>query len=318
MLKKVLITGVDGFVGIYMASYFLEQGCQVAGTSWSFDDTKATQEIKKDASVEKINILDSDSLKLFVKKENPDAVAHLAAQTAIPPSWKDPAGTLRINNEGTYNLFSGILALNRDIPVLVIGAAAEYGHVKSDGSLISENDHFSPDNPYAVSKIAEEMIAYQYYLSHGLYTLRARPFTHVGPGQDSRFVCSEFSRAIAQIEKGLIPCEMRVGNLEIRRDFLDVRDVIAAYDLILEKGKKGEVYNVCSSKGVSIGEILQILQSNSRKEIKVIFDENKVRKNEALAIVGDNSKIKRELGWKPKYDLEKTILDMLDYWRERV
>jgi GDP-4-dehydro-6-deoxy-D-mannose reductase len=318
MFKKIFITGVDGFVGIYMARYFLEKGCQVAGTSWSFDDSKTIQEIKKDASVEKINILDSDSLVRFIKKQNPEAVVHLAAQAAIPPSWKDPAGTLRINNEGTYNLFFGIQALNRDIPILVIGAAAEYGHVKCDGSLISEEDRFSPDNPYAVSKIAEEMIAYQYYLSHGLHTVRARPFTHVGPGQDSRFVCSEFSRAIAQMERGLIPCEMRVGNLEIRRDFLDVRDVITAYDLILEKGKKGEVYNVCSSKGTSIGEILQLLQSNSEKKIKVIIDENKVRKNEALAIVGDNSKIKRELGWTPKYDLEKTILDMLDYWRERV
>ena len=318
-MEKIFITGLDGFVGIHMAQYYIKKGHHVSGTVWSFNDREDIKKLKNKATIEKINILDSDSFSKFFKKENPDKVVHLAAQSAIPPSWEDPHGTMQINIGGTYNLFSAVLEHKKDcIPILIVGAAAEYGHVNSDGSLISEETLFHPDNPYAVSKIAEEMVAYQYYLSHGLNTFRVRPFTHTGPGQDSRFVCSEFSLTIAKMEKGLMPPEMKIGNLEIIRDFLDVRDVINAYDLILERGKKGEVYNVCSGRGVSIRQILEILKQHSKIDFKVKVDQSKIRKNEAMAIVGDNKKIKNEIGWKQNYSFSDTLLSMLEYWRMRV
>lgn len=318
-MKKIFITGIDGFVGINMAQSFLNKGYQVSGTTWSFGDNEEIIKIKNNTHIKKINILDKNSLSNFFIQENPDIVVHLAAQSEIPNSWTDIHGTVQINILGTYNLFSSILDLKKEnIPILVVGAAAEYGHIKSDGTLISEEDLFHPDNPYAVSKIGEEMVAYQYFLSHGLNTLRARPFTHTGPGQNSRFVCSEFALTIAKIEKGLIKPEINVGNLQIIRDFLDVRDVINAYELILEKGVKGEVYNVCSGKGIAIGKILDILKKHSNKDFLINFNQSKVRKKEAMAIVGDNKKIIKDIGWKQKYNINDTLLDMLNYWRNRV
>ena len=315
-MKKVFVTGVDGFVGKYLAKDLVEKGYSVSGTAFSFTDDPDYKNLTSLVNIQIIDLLDIEKFSKFLFKEDPDAIIHLAAQSAIPSSWEDPNQTFTINVIGTNNLFKCIEKLNLGgIPILIVGAAAEYGHVKNNGDPISENDPFCPDNPYAVSKVASEMIAYQYYISHDFHTIRARPFTHVGPSQDEKFVCSEFAKTIASIEKDLISNEIKVGDLSIRRDFLDVRDVVNAYELMIRKSNAGSVYNVCSNKGTSIGEILEILISYSSTHINVKEDPKKFRNNEANSIVGSNLKLKRDLKWGVKYKLRETLFDMLNHWR---
>jgi len=318
-MEKIFVTGVDGFVGTYIVKDLIEKGFSISGTAFSFTSNQSFKYLSSIANIQIIDLLDLNKLSEFIVKENPNAIIHLAAQSSIPHSWKNPTQTFRINVIGTNNLFKCIEKANLgEIPILIVGAAAEYGHVKNNGEPIEENDDFCPDNPYAVSKVAAEMIAYQYHISHNFHTIRVRPFTHIGPGQDERFVCSEFSKTIASIEKGLLSNTIKVGNLNIKRDFLDVRDVVNAYELMIRKSDAGEVYNVCSNKGTSIGEILEILISYSSAHINVIQDPKKFRENEANSIVGNNSKLKKDLNWGVNYKLEETLLDMLNHWRNIV
>jgi GDP-4-dehydro-6-deoxy-D-mannose reductase len=318
-MEKIFVTGVDGFVGKYLVKDLIKKGYSVSGTAFSFTDKQDYKLLSSVATIKLIDLLDINKLSDFLLIENPNAIIHLAAQSSIPSSWENPNHTYSTNVIGTNNLFKCIEKANLGgIPILVVGAAAEYGHVKSNGDPIDENDHFFPDNPYAVSKVASEMIAYQYYISHNFHTIRARPFTHVGSGQDERFVCSEFSKKIASIEKNLISNEIKVGDLSIQRDFLDVRDVVNAYELMIRKSNAGSVYNVSSNKGTSIGEVLDILIGFSSKRIKIIKDPQKFRENEANSIVGNNSKLMKELNWEAKYKLEETLLEILNHWRNIV
>ena len=313
---KVLITGMDGFVGAYMAKLCLEKGAEVYGTTYKAT-TEGIDAIKGKVTLIECDIRDSKAVAGLVKDVKADWIIHLAAQTFVPSAWENPALTYNINIIGSLNLFEAVKnSENYDPKILVACAANEYGHIKKDEVPITEKTPFNPDNPYAVSKVAVDMMAYQYFLSKKMKTIRVRPFNIVGPEQSILFVASDFAKQIADIEAGKKEPVIMVGNLEAKRDFSDVRDAVKAYWLLLEKGVAGEVYNVCSGNGMSIQQLLDMLLKLSTVKIEVRQDPKKMRPSDVPIIVGSYEKLKK-LGWKPEIRLEETLKDILDYWRNK-
>jgi GDP-4-dehydro-6-deoxy-D-mannose reductase len=253
-----------------------------------------------------------------VVASRPDRVYHLAAQSSPHDSWRDPATTLRTNILGLAHLLE---ALRREAPrarVLVVGSAEEYGQVPLERQPIAEDSELRPASPYAVSKVSQGFLALQYALGHGMALVRTRTFNHTGPGRGDGFAESSFARQIAEIEAGSRPPEIRVGNLEAVRDFSDVRDVVEAYAQLLEAGLPGEVYNVCSGRGVRIREVLDRLLALSEARIEVRVDPGRLRPADTPSLVGDPGRLRRATGWEPRVPLEQTLRDLLDDWRRRV
>lgn len=252
-----------------------------------------------------------------MRRVRPARVFHLAALSSVADSWQDPGRTLCNNAGAQANLLAALVSLDPLPRVLVVGSADEYGEPKTSQPL-DEDTPLRPITPYGVSKVAQDLLALQYHLSHGLPVVRVRPFNHIGPGQSPNFAVASFARQIAAIEAGSRPARLRVGNLRPRRDFTDVRDVVRAYQLALAEGRPGEVYNVGSGRAVALREVVQRLLRMSRVPIRVEVDSRRVRAVEARASVCDAGRLHRRTGWRPLIPLEQTLADTLDYWRRQV
>jgi GDP-4-dehydro-6-deoxy-D-mannose reductase len=248
----------------------------------------------------------------------PDLIFHLAAQSAPSLSLLQPGETLTNNILGQLNILQAAVELGMSPRILVIGSADEYGRVLSEELPVTEANAMRPVNPYSVSKIAQDYLGYQYFLSHHLPTVRLRPFNHIGPRQGPGFVVSDFAKQIAEAEAGKRPPEVHVGSLESQRDFTDVRDTVRAYYLALTQGEPGEVYNVGSGKAYSVGAILDRLLAMSSVKISVVADASRLRPSDIPILVCDCSKFRARTGWQPVIPLEKTLADVLDYWRAQV
>lgn len=253
----------------------------------------------------------------IIKRAKPDWVFHLAAISNIGHSWEVRKETLETNLMGTFYLFEALRQHAPSARVLFISSSDIYGGLAPQEKILSEEDPFEIVNPYAFSKAAGEMLSGFYQKVEKLDVLIARPFPHTGPGQSPDFVCSDWALQIARIERGEVEPVIRVGNLDVRRDFTDVRDVVRAYLLLLKKGKKGEIYNICRGEVVSLREILKLLLSFSTSEIEVQTDSRKLRKVDIPLLAGNSQKIKKELGWEPKISLERSLKDLLEYWRKK-
>ncbi len=264
------------------------------------------------------DIKDVISLKKALAGLKPDRIFHLAAQSFVPASWKLPAETFAINAIGQINLFEALLSLNLNPKIHIAGSSEEYGHVNPDEVPMKETNPLRPLSPYAVSKVAQDLLAYQYFKSYGMKTVRTRGFNHTGPRRGDVFVTSNFAKQIAEIEKGKKEGVIHVGNLEAKRDFTDVRDIVRAYWLAAEKGEDGEVYNVGTGKAMAMKEMLDILLSLSKAKVKIKVDPERLRPSDVPILQSDSSKFVRLTGWKPQIPLEQTFKDLLNYWRERV
>ncbi|MCC6501837.1 MAG: GDP-mannose 4,6-dehydratase [Deltaproteobacteria bacterium] len=314
-MRKVLITGIAGFAGSHLAER-LAGRFEVWGLR--IDANLSNLEGIKGLSLVECDMTDYGSLSSAVERIKPDAVYHLAGQSLPSVSFKHPGETLRTNIFSTLNLFEALSALSPETVVLNIGSADEYGEVREEDLPVDEETELRPLNPYAVSKVTQDLLAFQYHKSKGLKIVRARPFNHIGGRQAPAFVASEFAKRIAEIEAGIADGNtLTVGNLDVAKDFLDVRDVVAAYELLVEKGVHGEVYNICSGTATRIREIADKLISFSTRRIEIAQDPSKKRPTDTLAIYGDNSRV-RALGWSPERSLDETLKDLLDYWRGRV
>jgi len=272
---------------------------------------------------DKIELSEADlkdivSLRNCLEEIKPDRVFHLAAQSFVPTSWKCPAETFAINAIGQINLFEAILSLKLNPKIQVAGSSEEYGQVFSDEIPMKETNPLRPLSPYAVSKVAQDLLAFQYFKSYGLRTVRTRGFNHTGPRRGEVFVTSSFAKQIAEIEKKKRDPVIRVGNLEAKRDFTDVRDIARAYWLSLEKGEEGEVYNIGTGKAYAMREILDNLLSLSRVKVKTEIDPKRLRPSDVPVLLSDSTKFRRLTGWKPEIPLKQTLTDLLNYWRERV
>ena len=316
---KALITGITGFAGSHLAEYLIGLGdVEVHGVHRPPASLQGAELERLPLRVWTGDLTDRAFAHSLVGEVRPDLVFHLAAQASVAAAWTDPSSTFVNNVVGQINLLDAVATLAPAARVLVVGSAEEYGLVHPDELPITEDQPFRPNNPYAVSKIAQDMLGYQYHVSPGLAVVRVRPFNHFGPRQREAFVAAAFARQVAEAEAGLTPPVIRVGNLEARRDFTDVRDVVRAYWLALTRGDPGEVYNVATGRSLAIRELLEALLALSQRPLSVEEDPARLRPSDIPDLVGDASKLRRQTGWGPEYSLEATLRDTLDFWRQRV
>lgn len=317
---KILITGITGFVGSHLAeSCLAKPGVKVYGTVRPADakaEVKNIEPIKRKIGLIACDLADENAACKVVKNVRPDIIFHLAAENFVPLSWKFPKENLANNIFSQLNLFEAVKKAGID-PVMVIACAGgEYGLVHKKELPLRETNPLRPLTPYALSKVAQEMLAFQYHRSHGLKTVLARFFAIEGARRRSEFGISSFAKQIAQIEKGKQEPVIYVGNLKAKNDFMDVQDAVKAYWLAAKKCKFGEPYNVCSGKALSMDWMLRaLIRLSTVKNIKVIVDPKRVRPLDVPIVVGDGSKFKKQTGWTPKVPIEKTLENILNYWR---
>lgn len=314
MSDRVLITGADGFVGKHLASFLLEEGVEVMG----LDMRPALQPEPWDRCRYGVcDILDREAVFSAVAGFSPHYIFHLAAQSSVSLSWEDPGLTYDVALMGQANLFDAALETGEDTVIHVACSSEEYGRVGEEELPIGEDQPLKPASPYALSKVIQDYHAVFCHQAYGTRVIRTRAFNMTGPGQSPRFVVSDFARQIAEIEAGEREAALRVGNLDARRDFSDVRDLVGVYWRLVREGEPGEVYNVCSGRDRSIGEILDILVSMSEASIRVETDPARMRRSDIPVLRGDNSRLRKLLEWEPAHSLEETLRDVLDWWRER-
>lgn len=293
---KALVTGASGFVGPHLVAELRAHGDQVVAVDRGGDTP--------------VDVTDRDAVLAVMRDVRPDAVYHLAALSHVGESWSGAATSFRVNAEGTLNVL--VAARDADVSrVLVVGSAEEYGAVRPGDLPLSEDAPLRPMTPYGASKVAADYLALQAYLGGGLRTIRARPFNHTGPGQSNRFLVPALARRVVDAERAGED-KVLVGSLDPIRDITDVRDVVRAYRSLVELGKAGEVYNVCSGRGVTVREVAERLLAHARRPLELVVDENLVRKVEVPRLVGDATRIRDDVGWRPEIDLDRTLADVLD------
>jgi GDP-4-dehydro-6-deoxy-D-mannose reductase len=317
---RVLITGITGFVGSHLAEYALAQGARVFGSSRWRSKTENIEHIRDRIALVECDLRDLSSVHHLLEIAAPDRVFHLAAQSFVQASWRAPAETLTTNTISQVNLLEAIQARGGKPPrFLVVGSSEEYGLVQEDELPIRETNPLRPLSPYAVSKVTQDLMGYQYFKSYGLPIVRSRAFNHEGPRRGDVFVTSNFARQIAEIEAGRRKPEIFAGNLKARRDYTDVRDIVRGYWLLLEAGVPGDVYNLASGRAWMIQEILDHLLGLSHLEhVEIREDPERLRPSDVPVLVGETSKIRQGVGWEPRIPFEQTLRDLLQYWRERV
>ncbi len=316
---RVLITGITGFAGSFLAEPALAQeDVEVVGVGLPQAGPGHAGHLLHRLRLFQGSLNDRGFAAEVIAAARPDRVFHLAAQAAPARSFADPGDTLMTNILGQVNLFEECLAQHLDPVLLVIGSGDEYGLVRPEDLPIAESTPFRPTSPYAVSKIAQDLLGLQYFLSHRLRCVRVRPFNHIGPRQSDAFVVASFARQVAEAEAGLTPPVIRVGNLEPARDFTDVRDMVRAYWIAAERGQAGDVYNIGSGRAHRIGDILTALVAMSRAPLTVEVDPARLRPTDVQVTICDAGKFMRATGWRPVIAIEQTLRDVLDYWRQRV
>jgi GDP-4-dehydro-6-deoxy-D-mannose reductase len=315
---RVLITGITGFVGSHMAEYALFKGAQVFGSNRWRSKTENIEHLRSKVTFIESDLRDVSSVRALLEISVPDYVVHLAAQSFVGVSWHAPAETLTTNNISQVNLLEALRGLKMSPRFLAAGSSEEYGLVLDDELPIRETNPLRPLSPYAVSKVTQDMMAYQYFKSYGLPIIRTRAFNHEGPRRGDVFVTSNFARQVAEIEAGLREPVVYVGDLTPRRDYSDVRDIVRGYWLLLERGEPGEVYNLCSGRTWSIQAVLDfVLSLSTVKGIAVKTDPARLRPSDVMILEGDPGKVHKATGWKVEIPFEQTLTELLDYWRQR-
>lgn len=318
---RVLITGITGFAGSHLAEYVLADhpGVEVFGTMRWRSRTENIRGIESKIQLLECDLRDQSSVTGLIEKVRPDRIFHLAAQSFVPSSWNAPAESLTTNILGQLNLFEAVRAAGIHPWIQIACSSEEYGLVYENELPIRETNPLRPLSPYAVSKVGQDYLGYQYFKSFGTKVVRTRGFNHDGPRRGDVFVSSNFAKQLAAIEKGKKPPVIHVGNLEARRDFTDVRDIVRGYWLALDGGcEPGEAYNICTGKDYSIQNVLDELIRMSGVKVEVREDPERLRPSDVPVLLGDSSKFRKATGWKPIIDYTRTLRDMLDYWRAEI
>lgn len=315
-MKKILITGISGFVGNYLARKILELKKQeVNGTYLSEKSKEVFNDISNDLKLFQLDLMDADATDKLIGTLLPDEIYHLAAISSSALSFDNPTEVITNNITSQLNLLEAVRKTKINPKIMIISSAEVYGKVESKNLPIDENTPLVPTNPYAVSKITQDYMGLQYHISYGLNIIRVRPFNHIGPGQSDRFATAAFAKKIAEIEKGKREPILTVGSLDSKIDFTDVRDMVWAYIMLMQKGNFGDVYNIGSGASHKMSDVLNLLLSFTSAKIKIETDPKLLRPSNNPELVCDNAKIQRLTGWKPQMPLEKTLKDILEYWR---
>lgn len=317
---NILITGITGFVGSHLAEYII--GLKEKHKIYGLCRWRSPKDSLK-SIYDKVGLLDGDlgdlsSLTRHIKNVKPDVIFHLAAQSYVLTSFNSPVHTLWTNVIGTANLLEAVRLAEVDPVIHVCSSSEVYGQVEEKDIPIKEDCPFRPASPYAVSKVAEDMLAYQYWLSHKMRTIRTRMFTHTGPRRGDVFAMSFFAKQLAAVELGLTEPVIRVGNLKSVRTFCDVRDAVRAYWVLVNKCKPGEVYNIGGNRTMTVGEALDILLSFSKAKVSIKVDQALLRPSDVTLQIPCIDKFRNETGWEPQIPLEQTLEDMLSYWRDEL
>lgn len=341
---RILITGITGFAGSHLAEHLLAQGdSEVFGTMrWrsrldnlsdlagfgklnTMEELDVTQDgalerraVRGAANLLECDLCDPAQTRQVIAAVRPDRIFHLAAQSFVPSSWRAPTQTIQTNVIGQLNLFEAIRAANLDPVVHVAGSSEQYGLVHANELPIRETNPFRPLSPYAVSKVTQEMFAKQYHLSYGMRTVVTRAFNHTGPRRGHVMVTSSYARQIAEMEAGVKPPVMDVGDLTSQRDWTDVRDVVRAYAVVPDKCRAGDAYNIASGVGIRIREMLDILLGLTDVDVEVRTEPGRFRPSDVKLLCGDSSKFRAATGWAPVIPFRQTMEDLLNYWRVRV
>ncbi|MEM7583416.1 MAG: GDP-mannose 4,6-dehydratase [Acidobacteriota bacterium] len=317
---KALITGVTGFAGSHLAEYLLEHqpDVEIFGIRRWRSPMENIAHLDGKFEMVETDLTDYNSVYRMLEHTRPDFIFHLAAQSFVPTSWNAPAATLDTNVLGQTHLFEAVRALSLDPTIQIACSSEEYGLVHPDETPIKETNPLRPLSTYAVSKIAQDYLGYQYFQSYGIKAIRTRGFNHTGPRRGEVFVASNFAKQLARIKAGLDEPIIRVGNLEAIRDFTDVRDMVRAYWLAVNRAKPGEVYNIATGNGIVIQDLLDRLIELTDVDVKVEQDPERMRPSDVEILIGDSSKFRADTGWEPEIPFDKTLSDIVDYWREKI
>lgn len=315
---QVLVTGAGGFVGGHLVEQLLALPDLTLHAAVFFPPGENPHLDARPITQYQLDMRDADAVRQVIETVRPDWVFHLAALANVPQSFKDPWRTLENNIAAQIHLFEAIRAAELNSRILVISSAEIYGAAGGTREPLDERWPFEPSNPYSVSKVTQDMLALQYYLSYQMDIIRARPFNHMGPGQGHGFVAADFASQIAAIEAGQREPVMLVGNLTAERDFTDVRDVVRAYILMMQRGEAGDVFNVCCGRGYSIQYLLDTLLNMSTATIEVRQDPARMRPSDVPRRIGDASHLRERTGWEPTVSFEASLSDILNDWRGRI
>jgi len=311
---RALITGIGGFVGRHLLQHLQSQGDEVCGIGRPIDCVGLPDSVR----IFLADLSEREAINKVINDTRPDAVYHLAAQSSTGDSLVDPWATIGNNLLGQLNLLEALRTQTNSPRVLVVGSSDEYGHVKPEDVPTNEDVPLRPTTPYAVSKVGQDVMGYQYFAQHKLGVVRVRPFNHTGPGQDARFVIPSFAKQLAELEVGEREPVLRVGNLDVQRDFCDARDMVRAYRLALLAGAPGDVYNLGRGQSVRIADVVDELTGLCRLPVRVTVDHALLRPAEVPRQEADTRKFTALTGWQPFIPWHTTLLDTLNYWREAV
>ena len=313
---RALITGVSGFVGGHLAEHLVAEGDLVVGLSASGRWPAELVHLGKMIRLEPFNLIEQGEAELaeLVRRKQPEVIYHLAAQSNPQESLADPRGTWTINLGGSLNLLEAVKSSGQKPRVILVGSGVCYGNPAVEFIPVNEDCPLRPNNPYAASKAAVDLLGIQHHLAHGTDVVMVRPFNHAGPRQSPRYVLAGLATHVAEVESSHREC-LEIGNLDVVRDFIDVRDVVRAYRLLGQHGQPGEIYNLGSGQGTKIADALEYLRSQAKTTIPVRVDAERVRLVDQPLLIADASKLRTAVGWKPRYTIEQTLTDMLEFCR---
>jgi GDP-4-dehydro-6-deoxy-D-mannose reductase len=318
---RVLVTGIDGFVGSHLAELLLSTpGVEVHGTILDAGQIANIKHLEHSLRLHPANILDRDRIAGIVERVKPDRIVHLAAQAFVPTAFADPTGTFEANILGGVHVLEAVRLMKSKVShvpsILVVSTGEVYGKV--DRLPITEDFPLFPNNPYAASKASIDVIAQQYRASFDVPVVVARPLNHVGPRQSPVFVCSDFGKQFAEIAAGKRPPELHTGNTHAQRDFTDVRDVVKAYWLLLEHNAPDVVYNICSGRPLAIDAILSMFQEISGIAVKIVSEQQRMRAYDIPVVYGSYERLKQATGWAPSIPIKQTLRDVFVYWQQHI
>lgn len=318
-MKKILITGFTGFVSGHLLNFLRESGnsYEIIGLSRNNTGGITEDDGKIKISTIQADLNDRRNISVLLNEFRPDQIIHLASDSSVAHSWQAPVESFQNNTNIFLNLVESVRTLKFHCRILSIGSSEEYGVVDAKHIPITEEAPFNPVSPYAVARVSQELLSRIYSNGYGMDIVITRSFNHIGPGQKENFVISSFAKQIVEIKNGK-QTVLQVGNIDVIRDFLDVRDVVRAYMLLLQKGRKGQVYNICGGKGYSLKEVLDRLMMIAGVRIEYHINKDLIRPADNPVIIGSNEKIKKECSWQPGISLDDSLRDILHYWEKEL
>jgi GDP-4-dehydro-6-deoxy-D-mannose reductase len=316
-LNRYLITGFSGFVARHFVDYLENTGdvCLIKGLDMQTPDFRYDHYKNVKIGFERIDLLSKEQVEYIIHEFQPTAILHLASFSSVAFSWKEPVQSFQNNTNIFLNLIDAVRKLNISVRILSVGSSEEYGNVNDADLPLTEDHRLNPVSPYAVARVSQEYLSRIYTDGYGMDIVLTRSFNHIGPMQRDVFVVSSLARQLVAVKRsGKERGAIVTGDVTIVRDFTDVRDVVRAYHLLLHRGRRGEVYNVCSGKGLLLKELIDIMAGQLQMEVDITVDDRLIRPADNRKIIGSNEKIKRELGWENTIPLEQSLKDMILYW----